>query len=365
MEERNRSEFGSHKHVFLYIFLIFLLSAAVATAKDSECRWSGIERVVAIGDLHGDYNNFVRILKGVRLVDESVHWIGGKTHLVQTGDVMDRGPDAKIIFDLIMNLEKEAEQAGGMVHMLIGNHEEMNITGIAIRQPRYVLVSQFLSFLPSPYIELKEKEIRKRFESEDHRGKDSGASLETELEEFWTNMLRNSDEAKSAYTAHFNDTYGKWIIEHNAVIKINGTVFVHGGISHKYSQWKLEDINTLLRMELNKFRIALKQRKSLNFKPRIVYASDGPLWYRGLAQEDSSFTTEVDKILDNLQAERMVIAHTPQRGSRVVTKEFVSRFDGKVWVIDTGISKAYGGFLSALIIEGGELSLWGENNENN
>jgi hypothetical protein len=86
-----------------------------------------------------------------------------------------------------------------------------------------------------------------------------------------------------------------------------------------------------------------------------------------LAQEDEAgFAEEVQTILNNLGAKNMVIAHTPQRGSsRIVDEEFVSRFDKSIWVIDTGISEVYGGFLSALIIEDGEIWLWpeGEINE--
>ena len=345
--------------LFLTIGLLMFLLASLSWAGSRECRWTGIEKVVAVGDLHGDYQNFIKILRAVKLVDDEKHWIGGKTHLVQTGDVMDRGPEARKILDLIMRLEEESRKAGGMVHMLIGNHEEMNITGIAIREPLYVQLSQFLSFLPPEYVEEQEKNIRNHFEKQASSHDDSTLPLEDGLRNYWAEMLKSSDEAKYLYTTSFNENYGKWVIEHNAVIMINKTIFVHGGISKKYSHWKLEDINELLRMELHEFRKALEQKQPLSFKPKLVYASDGPLWYRGLAQEDASFHLEVDAILKNLQADRMVIAHTPQKGSRIVSKDFMSRFNEKVWIIDTGISEAYGGFLSALIIENGEVRLWG------
>ena len=59
----------------------------------------------------------------------------------------------------------------------------------------------------------------------------------------------------------------------------------------------------------------------------------------------------------------MVIAHTPPVGSRIVSEEYLSRFQGRIWIIDTGISESYGGFLSALIIENGKFTLWGEVDE--
>ena len=68
-----------------------------------------------------------------------------------------RVPVAKFTF----RSEKEAIEAGGLVHMLIGNHEEMNITGIAIDNPRYVTVEQFVSFLPDDFKEKKEKDCKR------------------------------------------------------------------------------------------------------------------------------------------------------------------------------------------------------------
>jgi hypothetical protein len=83
--------------------------------------------------------------------DDNLHWIGGKTHFVQTGDIMDRGDRAKEILDLLMRLEKEAEAAGGKVHILLGNHEEATITGISLGCPDYVSAKQFVSFLPEDF----------------------------------------------------------------------------------------------------------------------------------------------------------------------------------------------------------------------
>ncbi len=361
-----KNEVRRNRYVLL-IGLITVLCFTFYSAADQPYEWQGIKKIVAIGDLHGDFNNFVEILKGVKLVDDSLHWIAGATHFVQTGDILDRGPDARKIFDLIMALEKEAEEAGGMVHMLIGNHEEMNITGIAIDNPRYVTVEQFKSFLPDDFREKKESEFKKKFDKENSDTSGNELSYENELRNYWSDILKKDKRTKSEYTRFFNENYGKWILKHNAVIKINDTVFVHGGISKKYSQMSLKDINNQLRRELEEFRLALKRGTVLRTRPKIVYDQDGPLWYRRLAQEDEEgFSDEVQTILDNLGAKHMVIAHTPRRGSQVIGEEFVSRFDKSIWVIDTGISEVYGGFLSALIIEDGDIWLWpeGEINEN-
>jgi predicted MPP superfamily phosphohydrolase len=350
------------------IFLISVLYLTISFADERPCEWAGVKKIIAIGDLHGDYHHFIEILKGVQLVDDDLHWKGGELHFVQTGDILDRGPDAKKIFDLIRKMEKEAEDAGGMVHMLIGNHEEMNITSIALNYPGYVTVEQFLSFLPEKFRKNKEEAFQKEFNKKSINSTNPDMSYEAELYKYWDDLSKKNKEAQQEYVQNFNDEYGKWIIEHNAVIKINDTVFAHGGISRQYSKEKLEDINKQLRYELEAFRIALKRSQNIRFKPRIVYDQNGPLWYRGLAEnKNDGFQNEIDHILKNLGANKMVIAHTPQMGSKIASEEYMTRYDRKIWIIDTGISDAYGGFLSALIIEDGNFQIWppGGENDNN
>ncbi len=86
-------------------------------------------RVVSIGDIHGDADSFAEILQKIGLTDASRRWIGGSTIMVQTGDVMDRGPQVRAALDLLMALEQQASASGGRVIPLLGNHETMNLIG--------------------------------------------------------------------------------------------------------------------------------------------------------------------------------------------------------------------------------------------
>jgi hypothetical protein len=108
-------------------------------------------------------------------------------------------------------------------------------------------------------------------------------------------------------------------------------------------------------------RVSLRYKRP--FKAEIVYDSKGPLWYRDLATRDEGeIRDDLEHILKNLGAKSMVIAHTFYRGngmSPVVSAPYMSRFDGRLWTIDTGISHVYGGVNSALIIEQGSFVLWG------
>ena len=345
-----------------------LASASPAPPPEDRCVWTSVGKIEAVGDIHGDYENFVMILKGTGLIDANLHWTGGRTHLVQTGDILDRGPQAKDAFDLLMRLEKEAAAAGGMVHVLLGNHEEMNIAGIAMDYPNYVTVEQFLSFLPPAYKAEQERAFVSRLSREEKLRVDkSGLDpvRNERLREFWQNLMRRNNRARRAYVEGFNETYGNWLLEKNAVIKINDIVFAHAGISEKYSTWSLDEINSTLRTELEFVQGRQRHPQTLSraFRPKIVYDPESPLWFRGLAADDEKASSDrVDRILERLGARYMVIGHNYFRygGGSPVVRELanISRYGGKVYIIDTGISHYYGGVSTALIMQEGRFSLW-------
>ena len=105
------------------------MAAQPTDAKEIPYEWNNAPRIVAIGDIHGAYDNFVALRKNAGLVDDKLRRIGGKTHVVQTGDVLDRGPDSRKCMDLIIKVEQQAERAGGQVPAVIGNHEAVNVLG--------------------------------------------------------------------------------------------------------------------------------------------------------------------------------------------------------------------------------------------
>ena len=50
------------------------------------------DRVVAFGDVHGAYDDWVKLLQQTGIIDSRLNWSGGRTHLVSLGDLIDRGP---------------------------------------------------------------------------------------------------------------------------------------------------------------------------------------------------------------------------------------------------------------------------------
>jgi hypothetical protein len=373
MFANNKSRFGCR---LLLLSLSLAIFSVLSPAADIPYTWTGVDRVVAVADLHGDYDRFVFILSSpqVGILDEDLHWVAGKTHLVQLGDVMDRGPDAKKIFDLLIRLEKESAAVGGMVHVLIGNHEEMNITGIVLDYPGYVTVEQFVSFLPEGFRKAREAEYLKTISPEELQAAEKeglDVTADPKLAAFWRRIIGRKDpEAQKAYVLGFNDTYGDWLIQKNIIIKIDDVLYVHGGVSTGFSKWPLRELNTVMRTELEYFqgRMRNPQRYQRPFKPKIVYNSDSPLWFRGLGtMSEKSAQAKVDRTLANLGARAIVVGHNFFRfnngSSPTIDKKMVSRFQDKVWIMDTGISGSYGGIPSALIFDKGVFNVWGETEE--
>lgn len=87
------------------------------------CAKLGLVPTFVIGDLHGQIEAFVHLLRSVGLVDVSRRWTGEDATLVLLGDFVDRGPHGVACIELAMGLEAEAQARGGRVLTLMGNHD--------------------------------------------------------------------------------------------------------------------------------------------------------------------------------------------------------------------------------------------------
>src|SRR5918999_924153 len=96
-----------------------LESSQVAPRTLDPCAIDGVRRIVAVGDVHGGYDEFTRILRVTGVIDSRDRWTGGDTHLVQTGDVLDRGAASRRALDLLRRLDREAPDARGRVLPLV------------------------------------------------------------------------------------------------------------------------------------------------------------------------------------------------------------------------------------------------------
>ena len=308
---------------------VLLLVLACAAYADT---WQGVDRIVAVGDVHGSFEQFTTVLRQAGVIDDKNKWSGGKTHLVQLGDVPDRAPHTRRIMDLLMDLEKQAKKAGGMVHALIGNHEAMNMYG----DLRYTVPEEFASFKTTNSEEVRSKFWEQHVEELRVKG---GKKIDGEYRKQWDQQYP-AGYFEHRYEFNPDGKYGKWIRGHDAVIKINDTLFLHGGLSPKYSATPLSDLNKRVRKELSDFK---------QLEGGIVMDPEGPLWYRGLATGDeAALSAHLDGLLQFYAAKRIVLGHTPTRSMPK------SRFAGKVILADVGLGIAYGGQLACLLIEKGQ-----------
>jgi len=86
-------------------------------------------RHIIVGDIHGELTGFKEILAHAGLIDKRGDWSGKEAVLVQTGDVIDRGPHSVEAVQFLRKLQTQAATAGGRVVRLCGNHELMLIQG--------------------------------------------------------------------------------------------------------------------------------------------------------------------------------------------------------------------------------------------
>lgn len=297
--------------------------------------WESVERIVAVGDLHGDYDNYIETLKLAGLVNKRGKWIGGTTHFVQTGDIADRGPDTREIMQHIDKLATQAEKAGGHVHRLIGNHESMNAYG----DLRYVTEAEFEDFTDRNSEKYRDRYFDLVMQDLKASDPEAFAELPENYREEWdASHPPGFVEHQQAWNAAWNPE-GEYAVrtrELKAAVKINGVVFVHGGISDAYADRSLSELTAQAHEALADFSYE---------PPGILTDICGPFWYRGLTgsamEADPGLVTT---ILDKLDAKRMVIGHTP------TPAVIWPRFDGRVVQIDTGISKTYGGYPAYLEI---------------
>lgn len=275
--------------------------------------------------MHGAYDRLAAILRRTGLLDTRLRWAGGRTHLVQLGDVVDRGADSRKALDLLRRLEQEADAAGGQVHALIGNHEVMRLLG----DWRFVVPGEYEAFVTPDSIRQRQAVL-------------DGATPEA-LEPL-KDMPLGSLEMREAFSPRGD--YGSWIGKHDTVVRIDGIVFVHGGISPSIAAQSCDAINATVRRELT------GDLEKTRTEPLASLAAreDGPLWYRGLAQEPDTFGPSLDTILQQQGARAVVVAHSVTSDGRIR-----ARFGSRVMQIDTGMQPAYvtGGRASALDIHNG------------
>jgi hypothetical protein len=304
-------------------------------------------RIVAVGDLHGDYGAWLAIARSAGLIDSKGRWAGGKTILVQLGDVTDREPDSLKIIRSLQQLQKQAPRAGGKVIVLLGNHEAMNLLG----DNRYTTPGEYAAFVDRQSAARRERVYERNRETIEasYRAKDPKLTS-AQIRQAWLNVTPLGwAEHRLAWGP--NGELGKWATRNPAVLRMGDTLFVHGGLSAEYSRFPVDEINR---------RVAAAMAAGDDNPQSILNDPLGPLWYRGLLGRDPDAEAvraaaprpaprspdELNTVLANYGAKRLVVGHTPSLSGITITN------GGRLIRIDTGISRYYGGPLSWIEIVG-------------
>lgn len=335
--------------IILSVMTAFLLGACQTASAGSQSEASS-SKIIAIGDIHGDFDAYAAIITDAGLVDDKMNWAGGDTILIQTGDIADRGPDTRKIIEHIQKIQKQAPRHGGQVITLVGNHEAMNMTG----DLRYVTEGEYAAFVTSKSKRIRDKTYKaNRAVIEDYYRAQNLAPSEVltdaAIRDMW---METTPLGKLEHQAAWapDGEIGKWVAENPVIVVIDGYLFAHGGVGPDYAAMPLAQVNQAARDAL---KIQDRAQDS------VINSEDGPLWYRGYiilpkVGENAGNPAQVaaqnlTRVLGHFSARRMIVGHTPS------VKGIRARYDGRLIQIDTGASQYYGGTRSYLRIENGQI----------
>jgi len=368
------------------LFLLCVL-LPVSLAYAEKWHFPDVERIVAVGDIHGAYDGLIATLQGAGVIDDKLAWSGGKTHLVFTGDLLDRGAKSRDVMDLVMRLEKEALRDGGRVHLVLGNHEVMNLTG----DLRYVANAEYIAFL-----DMEKRKERRRWYKRFKNGTPEDMDESTVLSQF-------NKKAPPGFFGHrrafrHDGIYGKWLLEKPFIVVVNETAFVHGGLPAFVAEYGLEGPNVTLKQHLNEYVVTRdyladndvmspidrfkeipkmfaglanagqipdeyldEVQTAIDLSESPLHWGAGPTWYRGTAMCNQLVEGDsLNRVFSRIGASRVVMGHTS-----TVTRLVQQRMNGQVVEIDTGMLKStYKGSGNALVIEGDALSVVNEDGRN-
>jgi hypothetical protein len=240
-----------------------------------------IDTICIISDVHGEYSVYLSLLRAMGVIDKDLNWAYGSGHLVLLGDVFDRGLHVTEVLWHLFGLEKQALEAGGRVHLLLGNHELM-------------VLSEDLRYINPKYAQVE---------------------ILTET--------RYSD----LFSA--NSVLGSWLRSKPVIISINDIVFAHGGISMALVNKGLQfrEVNKMFCENITgKIVVETNSRNDQLF----LIDDDGPVWYRGYFTDPTFTESRIDSILNFYEKKKIIVGHTPYRNIKSV-------FNNKVIGVDAGI----------------------------
>jgi hypothetical protein len=215
------------------------------------------ENTFVVSDIEGEFEPFRNLLLAGKVIDEHYNWTFGKGNLIIAGDLFDRGKQVSQFLWLLYKLEDEAAAKGGAVHVILGNHDIMNLSGdFRYVQPEYV--------------------------------NDAGLMHET-----YANLYAKDTEL------------GRWLRSKNVIEKIGDLLVLHAGIS-----------KDLLGKNMGPAAINATSRpfydvdyQKLPDSLNVFFDDRSPFWYRGYFVHPKASIGLVDSTLAYYRVKKIVVGH--------------------------------------------------------
>lgn len=284
------------------------------------------ERIIVIGDIHGDMNVLLECLKKAKVIESNItvgtlnkiEWLGGTTTIVQVGDQIDscrfdginscndpsnykvdEAHDITILY-FMTNLHTMAQKHGGAVYNLMGNHELMNIRG----DMSYVSHSNVTKY---------------------NYKKTDGT------------MMYGLEARKHLFSPG-NEIANFLACTRNIALIIGSNLFVHAGIvPHITKKYNINDLNVLLKMLLFD-----ELKNPQIFNDIFMSKKTSPLWTRIFGNIKST-ENKCDELMEPLMSVykvgKIYVGHTPQLKTGIV-----SACNDRVWLTDAGMPTAFNKF---------------------
>lgn len=220
------------------------------------------QQMFAVGDIHGNVDDLIRLLQAAGVVDSLLRWTFGEGYLVFLGDFTDRGEKVTELLWLVLYLRHQASIHGGKVLAVLGNHDMMSMLGDhRYLHPKYQRLCEYFGL------------------------------------DYWALFDKDSE-------------LGRYLRSLPVMLKIGDNLFVHAGISEAFLR---------MRPVINTVNSAFYQFNS-TFPPRLTPLMDfllrenGPLWFRGMIPDydfrQQGYQKLVDSVASWFGVSRIIIGHS-------------------------------------------------------